>query len=189
MSERFVGLHCRLPVRQGRGGPSVLRRPAHRLLLRHRPEMPSVPALQRFRSRPLCLAAAKCLRRSVFMFSRPTCGSTLSRSAAGLTRRSSGAPTSGRATAPRYSCFRAAGCRRPLNSTLGQMQMPTGQCLSALSLFTADCFSVKAEAGRPSCGGRRTACCFGTALKRRLRQRCSALVASFVLGRCEISAP
>ena len=44
----------------------------------------------------------------------------------GLTRRSSGAPTAGRATAPRYSCFRAAVCWRPLNSTLGQMQMPTG---------------------------------------------------------------
>ena len=54
------------------------------------------------------------------------------------------------------------------------MQMPTGQCLKALSLFAADCFSVKAEAGRPSCGGRRTVSCFGTALKYRLSQRCSA---------------
>ena len=53
------------------------------------------------------------------MFARPAFARRLSRSAAGLTRRSSGAPTSGRATAPRYSCFRAAGCRRPLNSTLG----------------------------------------------------------------------
>ena len=86
MSERFVALHCQLLLRQGRGGPSVLRRPAHRLLLRHRPEMPCAPALQRFRVRPLCLAAVKCLRRSALMFSRPSSGSTLSRSAAGLTR-------------------------------------------------------------------------------------------------------
>ena len=124
MTDRFVTLHRRLLVRQGRGGPSVLRRPAHRLLLRHRPEMLSVSAPQRFRSRHLCLAAAKCLRRSALMYSRPTCGGTLFRSAAGLTRRSSGAPTAGRATAPRYSCFRAAGCRHPLNSTLGVTQLP-----------------------------------------------------------------
>ena len=52
--------------------------------------------------------------------------------------------------------------------------MPTGECLNALSLFTANCFSVKAEAGRPSSGGRRTACCFGTALKCTVRQRFNA---------------
>ena len=52
--------------------------------------------------------------------------------------------------------------------------MPTGQCLNALSLSTVDCLSVKAEAGRPSFGGRRTACCFGIALKRQVRQRRNA---------------
>ena len=36
------------------------------------------------------------------------------------------------------------------------------------------CLSVKAEAGRPSFGGRRTACCLGNALKCRLRQRFNA---------------
>ena len=44
----------------------------------------------------------------------------------------------------------------------------------ALSLSIADCLPVKAEAGRPSCGGRRTACCFGTALKCTLRLRFNA---------------
>ena len=69
------------------------------------------------------------------------------------------------------------------------MQMPTGQCFKALSLFTADCFSVKAEAGRPSCGGRRTVCCFGTALNAACASAATLPVASFVLGRCEMSAP
>ena len=168
--------HCRLLVRQGRGGPSVLRRPAHRLLRRHRPQMPSASVPQRFRSRHLCVAAEKGMRCGAPMFSRPTCGSTLSRSAAGLTRRSSGAPTSGRATAPRYSCFRAAGCRRPLNSTLGHANTSRrmSERLVVLHFSTADCLSGKAEAGRPSFGGRRTVCCFGTALKCRVCQRCSA---------------
>ena len=90
------------------------------------------------------------------MFSRPTCGSTLSRSAASLTRRSSGAPTAGRATAPRYSCFRAAGCRRPLNSTLGQPNANANRRMSesfvALPLPIA-CPSRPRRAVRPSAAG------------------------------------
>ena len=42
--------------------------------------------------------------------------------------------------------------------------------LVVLHFSTADCLSGKAEAGRPSFGGRRTVCCFGTALKCQVRQ-------------------
>ena len=152
MFQGFVALHGRLLLRQGRGGPSVLRRPAHRLLLRHRPEVPSPSARQRLRSRHLCVAAEKASAVALHACAancRPYTLAVSSRPNPAVKRRPNGG---------RLFTLRAVQRRRwsPLTSTLGQPNANANRRMSesfvALPLPIA-CPSRPRRAVRPAAAG------------------------------------